>query len=512
MKSNARKLLLELADQYLIAIEASHSGDKTTIHRFIWQDRPKELDPADTAAVGSWVQRCLKDNGFNSKKVILSLPRDMVVLKRMHLPLEADNQSDIADMVRLQMSRQLTMELQGTAIDFVPIEDNDSDDRQGVMVLAAALPLDRHQWLTDSCKHASLKIERISLRSAGVAAMLMSHAETIDGAVLGISATGTSGDFVVMDKQGLIFARAADLSDSKVDDPVDKRVHRIVVEAKRTWMSYRVGHESASINSIVVLGDDELSRMVSQEIGKNLEMASSSISIEQRIDTPEGTPYQTLTQISPLAGLLTESTLDFANPRKAPDRAARVRQLVLASFFLFILVVGTGFVVINSRLSSLQSQLGLVQSQAREVQNEYREYLRNDARLSNIQQHVDARVDWLAHMDQLFSVAPPPGQILLNNLKASMEPSVSFTPVKIGSRRKYAGGKWSHTTTASFSLSGHVANRSITTQLRQQLLAVKGYSVLSKGPDVDDRFDILITTRLPTPYPGNSSTTPEQNP
>ena len=121
---------------------------------------------------------------------MIAAPRGEVVLKRLRLPKTTGaGDAELAGMVRLQMARQLTMAIEGTAIDYVTIESGargvageaptTAPGSAGTLdVLAAALPADRMQWYVAMAEAAGCSIERVGLRASGAAATASAGSRT----------------------------------------------------------------------------------------------------------------------------------------------------------------------------------------------------------------------------------------------------------------------------------------------------------------------------------------------
>jgi hypothetical protein len=202
---------------------------------------------------------------------------------------------------------------------------------------------------------------------------------------------------------------------------------------------------------------------------------------------------------APLLGLLAEQvmnrpTLDFANPRRAPDVGAARRQRVLVGVLALILVGGAGIVYATGQLAQLNKELVAEQNRRKELAGQFSQYQKDDARLRHIQTWRSAGVDWLGHATQISENMPDPHQAQLDQFGGRLAAEVSLTP-KAG---RYDPEGWGLAQAAGFSLAGHVNKREIADDLRLRLQ--KFYEkVETKGADVQDRFSFDLMTRNAAP-------------
>jgi Tfp pilus assembly PilM family ATPase len=508
---NVPRTLVALSIEHdrLVAIAASVS-DRVKIKGWHTAPIPSEVDIKDAEAVGKWLEAELARAGMQRGKVVISIPRGEVVLKRLRLP--AGDESEMAGMVRLQMTKQLTMAVEGTAIDYIPIETSAETgaDAQSVSILAAALPGDRIAWYRGVAKAAGCRIERIGLRAAGLAALLSDVSQRHTGPVLGISVGWGSVEFVVVDHGELAFVRAADVGMGATGEGEQSFVHRLGVEVKRTWMSYRVGEGSAEVDAVVVPGEGELPTEIAQRCGEALEMPWKLAGIPPVVEIDGSMPGAQFQVAAPLIGLLAEEAigramLDFAHPRKAPDLGAARRQRVLAAAGGLIAVVGASYLYVTMQFSDLESKLNEAKAKDSQLQSQYAQMLKEDARLNHMRHWTQAEVDWLAHSAWLSEQMPDPRQAQLGALTGVMGAEVVFTPKNGG----YDPGGWQVRQIAGFSLDGKAKTQVVSNELRTNLLGSEVYDVKTKGADVGDGFKLELTTtrRRPSDEPAEKMAT-----
>ncbi len=495
---------LSLDQNRLVAVSGSDSNGRIRVKTWISVQAPTGLDMRDAAKVGEWIKAEFEKAGMSGAKLAVAVPRGDVVLKRLRLPKgEGSKAVELAGMVRLQMARQLTMAIEGTAIDYLTIESGTDTGTNGagtVDVLAGALPAERMQWYRDLVEAAGCSMARVGLKASGAAALMAGISHKRNGPVLGVTLGWGSIEFIVVRDGQLVFARAADVGLDSVKEGEGALGAKIAVEAKRTWMSYRVGDEAAAVEAVVVPGSGALAREAGEACGKALEMPWELAEIPGSVEFPKEMGEADRLVAAPLIGLLAEEvlakrSLDFANPRKAPDLAAARRQRVLAAALGLIVVGGGGYVYSGMEVASAESRLTAAKQRSTVLRTDYNEYLKDHARLSHIQKWTGAGFDWLAHASWLSEQMPDPRQAQLDQLAGGAGLQIELTP-KDG---RYDVDGWTIRQVAKFSIQGKARQREVANELRDRLVTSPVYQVETKGADLADRFAMELTTAASTP-------------
>jgi Tfp pilus assembly PilM family ATPase len=492
-------------DQDRLLVLSASVGDRVRVRGWAAAATPRGMDMRDGAAVGAWIRKEMESAGVQGSRVVFVVPRGEVVLKRLSLPRAAGvGASELSGMVRLQMARQLTMAIESTAIDYVPIGEESVPEGVGrTDILAGAMPSERMQFLQSAASAARLKVERVGLRSAGAAALLAAASARRNGPMLGIALGPASIEFVVVDAGRLVFARSVDIGlGSMSGEESGAFAERVAVEAKRTWMSYRVGPESAQVDAVGVLGEGAFAAEIARRCGEAMEVSWESVSLPSAVEFPDGMPEQDRLMAAPLAGLLgegifTTETLDFANPRKPPDKAAARRQLALLAILLLIVLGGGAAVFGKQHLRRLEQDADTARQRRARLAEDYGRFLVREARLRHMEQWTRSGVDWVAHAAWLSDLMPDTRVAQLESFIGRLSADVKFVP-KDGA---YAGGTWEIRRAATITLAGPTRDRETANDLRARLVGSQVYSVDSKGADVPRRFSFELTTDQPVPTP-----------
>lgn len=496
--------------------------------------RPAGIDTAKAESLGAWVGDCLKQAGVaGGGRVLVCVPRGNVVMKRLAFPgLSSHSDPDLVAMVRLQMTRQMPMKVEGTAIDFVPMGGTGGGSEAGrvgtdaagsaasaaagegpaLEVLACALPGDRVEWCRSVADVAGVKLGALSLRASGAATLLAQEGASATGTVLGISISWSSVEFVVVRDGEIVFVRSADVAlspdlDASSDQPSEAigYAERVAVEAKRTWMAYRVSPGSSEVSSVVVVGGGPLARMVADRCGRSLDLSASAAELPGFVEMVPASSDAASVALAPLVGLMVahasdRPVFDFAHPRRAPDTSAGARRAVLLGVLGAIVVVGGGLVLANMRVSATRAAAKQAEREVKQWGQRMVDHIRADARLRHTEQWLSADVDWIAHWTKISDTMPRPPEAMLDSLGGSLtRHQVRFQPGGSGSTKTYANSRWTLDLEAVLHATGRLSNRIVGNQFRERLVSDPTYVVESRGADTENSFDmdLVTSTRLP---------------
>ncbi len=511
----AAHLTIAVEHGRLLAVAATVSGGRVRIRSWLCEQIPGRVDTGDATTLGNWIRERLKEAdlaGDARRGVVFTVGRGEVVLKRLAFPA-ATTPADLPDMVRLQMARQMTVSGEGAAIDFAPLASGVAVPAKaaggGAMaerleVLAAALSEDRLSWRREVARAAGMRLHRVALGSMGTVALVAPAAQRRNGATLGVSLSYGSCEFVVIEGGRLVFARATDLDRAQAEGDVDAFAEQVAVEARRTWMSYRVTHESSEIEAITVVGDDELAQRVAARCEQALQMQAAAAALPEFVEAPETMTSAERAAFAPLAGLLAERVMnpdggiDFLHPRQAPDRREKMRRQMLVAVMGLIAVFG-GFLTYRAMtLRDLEFQRQQAVEAERKARTAYTEFMRRRAHVDFAEQWVQASPDWLAHMDHLYEVVPR-GEMRLSSLSAEWEANVVYQRPEKRGRFWYTEGKWTTAPRGSIRIAGSTRERTTADRVRESLVSDSTYVLATRGADVPDRFDWTLETSIAVP-------------
>lgn len=508
------------------------------VRRVLVRDVPVDLNLDDHSAVGAWLAKSLREAGITAgwASATFSIGREHVGLKRITLP--TTDPVELPEMTRLAMQRELPFDAESAIIDFVVVERHETS----TTVLAVAVPRTRIESLQAVAAAAGLKVRRIALRTMGAAALMNTLLETHSTGVrvedvgrvredvaasagaagqtppsspppppplatLAIDVVGEGVEFCVLSEGSIRFSRAAE-----VPAPQDELAiaEAVVTEARRTWMSYRVGDEAGGIGEAVIMGDRRVAEYAAGPVGEMLKMPVRVLREHPHIEhAPSGKSSGDgsrsgsegaegdLSRVWPLVGLLLEEEtqgerIDFLHPRKAPDVGARTRQRRLLVAAAIIAVGGVAFTVMRMDLRSLRARAESLVQQRDQGANAFARAYRNTYKIEHLRQWSSVHVDWLDHAMFLAQVAPPPTQIVLDSWSGTLNfPGVTFDAKSF---------KWGAEHQATIVIDGEARNRATADAFREALIQNPIYAASTTGADArgGKRMPFGFTYRLRT--------------
>lgn len=467
MASDPEAIAIDIGRRKLRALYAARTSNKLIVKHVLVEPIPETLSIDDPAALGVWVGDCLKKAKFPKGKITIAIPRERVGLKRLVIPTIAND--ELPDMVRMALSRDLPFDADTAIIDFVKIES----DEAHTTVLAVAVPqevLDFQRQLADA---AGLSIDRISLRNMGSAALLESLYKSSLQGILAIDITGEGVEFSVVMDGTIRFARAAELP--QLDDTTGS-ANAIVTETRRTWMSYRIVEESNVVGRAVIFGDLDICNKVAEPVHELLSVTTEVLKNHPLVKCNA----EDMDGVWPLAGLLLEplldvQTIDFAQPRKAPDIAARKRKRILTTVGVIAIALFSLWTMANMSLKSLRQQAATLSSERSANLPQRLRFSRDELKLIHAKQLQKVNTDWLEHLVQLSSVAPTSNQLVLDSWVGSLE----FK----GATYDKKNSKWAVPHSVRIVVDGEARDRVTADAFRNALVKGELYKLSSSGPD-----------------------------
>ncbi len=505
-------IAIDLGRKRLRALFATATGSRRLkVHRVLIADPPTDLNHEDPQIVGNWLAEQFRQAGFPRGDATFSLGREHVVLKRLTLP--TIDEAELPDMTRLAMQRELPFEADTAVIDFVIVERTETSST----VLAVAAPAPAIEFTKAVAKAAGIGIERIALRTMGTAGIVRDSSSDTSPCLV-IDVLGEAVEFCLVTGGGSIrFSRAAE-----VPQPQDELAiaDAVVTETRRTWMSYLGGGTNTGDDAIqraIIVGERRVCEYAADPVSQMLKIPVSVLAEHPSIAW-ESSAEKDIDRVWPLAGLLLEAMqeksgglIDFANPHRAPDLAARTRQRRLIAAGIGLLVVLSAWTVMRQQLKSLQARADqLTTDQLNGIKGNNR-YIRDVFKLEHLKRWDSAGVDWLQHANALTTIctnaAGGPDRLVLDSWTGQLE----FQGVKFDTKTS----KWSADKKWNISIDGEAKDRETADAFRAALVQSPIYSAATPGADAKGgkRMPFGFTYKLrekdPVPPAAASKTAPK---
>jgi Tfp pilus assembly PilM family ATPase len=501
-------LALEIGPRWLRALLGMQDGGRLRVGSVLEEPVPPAVDPDDAEALGAWIAGRLSSAGLRAGRVTLAVPREYVVLKRLTLPTVDTN--ELPDMTRLALQRDMPFDAGQAVIDFVVADRTDAH----TTVIAVAVPESVRRRMRAIVEAAGLTLDRVGLRAMGSAALLTSLDAYRNECVLLVDVTAGGVEFSILEHGVVRFSRAAALDakperaeddDGPAPAPAPEAVaESVITETRRTWMSYRIVEGASDVTRVALLGDPAVTSVAAPPIGAMLD-AEARVIDDHPLITAGGAPMD---RVWPLAGMLLETTLrketiDFANPRRPVDRAARVRRrAVIAAGVLAVVLLGM-WTVARRQLGTLDTQLTKLEQRQSDLRPRYQRYQRDVFTLAHLRQWERVDVRWLEHMEALRSIMPPASDAVLDGWIGTLD----FRGVRYDKTEK----AWSAPLQLDIVVDGVARDRATADSVRAAFVDADGYRASSSGTDSagGKRLPFGFTYRLTTSDGAPATAAPE---
>ncbi|MCA9292151.1 MAG: hypothetical protein KDA25_13545 [Phycisphaerales bacterium] len=486
-------IAIDFGRRGLRAVRVDHQrGHRQVVREIVSTAIPGTLDRDDIEAAGRWLRACLDDADIGRGRATIAISREDLIIKRLTLP--TTEAQELPEMTRLAMQRELAFNPDGAVIDFIPLSSDDTK----TTVLAGAIPSEILDRIRAIAREAGLSVARISPRALGAAALVSPVPDASSPNQMLVDIAGERIEFVVIIDGLVHFARAGELPCTS--DPSEIAA-AVVTEARRTWMSFRMGSEDP-VHRVSVMGDLAVVEAALEPLHDVLELPVEAITHHDLIDAGG----RDMDGVWPLAGLLLADatgrpTIDFANPTKAPDLAARRRQLVLGVVGLLIVLLAGGFMLAQIRLARLDAAVDAARTRYNAGIPDRIRYKRDVLKLRHLELWQTVRPDWLAHLRRLAELEPDEDRIVLDRWTGTLD----FGGVQYSKPRGATEGEWTVPYAMSIVLDGEANDRAMADRFRDVLVNGRRYIAQTTGPDgsagrrLPFAFKLILTTEDQAP-------------
>lgn len=501
----SEQTVLEIEAGRMAAIAASVEGTRIRVRQFdvSLAGLGAGASGEDAAALGSAVRGRMESARLPRRGVTLVVPRAEVVVKALSLPgAVLEDEGELATAVRLQMARQLTMSVEGTAIDYAgpDVSAGDGDGGATRTLLAGALPSGRATWWREVAQGAGVRVAHMRMKAFAIAEIVGELTQRRAESVLAVAIGPGSVEFVLVEDGKVVSSRAADVVAPEATASESEQIafrDRVGVEARRAalpMLSTGTGRPRGSVEPtlIAVVGEGATASAIGSACGSALGLAWTTVGTPAGVELPAEMTDLQRTLALPLVGALLGPArgrrgLDFAQPRKAPDPKAKARQVVLAGVLLAMLAGGAAYVVGDQVISGKRQTLEAYKAQEKALRERIIAANAADARLRHMDLSRRAHADWLEHLAEISTLLPAGTELRLDEVSGTLAPRVEVTPAA-----PYSKTKWASSARASFTLSGSMKDRDANADLRERVLASGLYTLQMPTADTPDRFTLRL--------------------
>ena len=393
------QVAIDLGHRRLRAVEAVVERGRATVARCVDIELPAEVIDGTDAVRGAFVALALRNAGIATDRATWTIVRDRLSFKRLVLP--GAERDEIAGMVRLAMLREAAVSADAV-VDFVPI---------GAEAWAVAASAKEIAAVRAMAVAAGISVERIAPRTFGTAYLLETlpavdaRADDNDAPDAAIDLCGDAVELVVAGRDGLRATRGATVVDPDADASV--------TEARRSWSGFRLQQPDQRPAAIDVIGPTNVAARVVVALAGDTGLPVSHLAAH-----PDVTCTVDPGAAWPLVGLLLEGArkrerIDLANPRRAPDLAARRRMQLYAVVAIIGIAYAMGWTIGRKERGTIEARRTELRAKAEGALLEHRQFKRDELRVRHIEAWTNADLPWLDSLAYIAGFAPDASRVVL---------------------------------------------------------------------------------------------------
>jgi Tfp pilus assembly PilM family ATPase/Tfp pilus assembly protein PilN len=419
-------LAVEWEHAHVCGVLAQVSPGRVRVTRTFVISRPSATSSNSGALQFDWLRPELAKLGIEGGQVLVALPRDEAIVKRIELPDVADE--ELPGMVRLQAGAKSSVALDELCLDFIPLPKH--SELPGREVLMATIPRQTLEEVVSVCRSAGLEAKVIGLTAAAVAEFVARAEVGADnaagGASLVVARHGNRVEISVLRRSHLLFSHSARLSESATG----QEAQAIVAEVSRALVALRGTAADVKIERAWTLVSAAEHEQLAESLHRRLSCEVKSLDPFASIDR-DASVADAVTDRSLFAGpigmLLARSdprvpAVDFLSPRRPPaKRDTRKQRLVTIG-------AGAGALVVLLaayqwwHISDQQSQIDALKAESARLD----ENIKKGQPIVNAEKLVTQwqaeGEDWLDELAALTKRMPPTDKVYLKSL--AMKPKL----------------------------------------------------------------------------------------
>lgn len=402
----SKYIAIDLDPQGLFVVSGTASGGAAKVDLAVaWSGTEAEGGPpaltAETAQrVGEQLRDRLRAERFSPAPVVVSVPRDRVILKELRYPVVPLPEEP--NIVRFQALKELSDAVDDVIIDYIPLTHGAVPGERRSM--AVVLRKDLYKAIQVMCEAANLKLVAVTPRPYAVSAGLMQafrggivtplEAKTDAFAALTLGPAG--GEFTVSRGGDITFTRT-------IPAPVLASDSMLVAEVRRNITMYAGANPGQPVQGLYIAEAD----------GRWAPRLRAALGIPVTAYDPLAgavpeVPAPLRGRFAGAVGLLAvrsaaELPLNFVTPRQPRAEADPKRKQLLVAGLLAFAVVAVGGIFGWMQLGAADDRIASLAAEKDRKDKEYKESAEIDKkRLDAVNGWTNRRVVWL---DELFDMA-----------------------------------------------------------------------------------------------------------
>ena len=392
--------------------------------------------------------------------LLLALPREESVLRRLELPTtESDELPTVA---RFRLLQEAQLDEAGAAVDCLPIQTHEATTTAIVVGANGTIMAFGNALATASGR----KLAGVSLRVLGLPDLL-----DTPGSAPTLAIDLTRGPSLAIVVDGVVH-RVGAASDDLED--VERETIRLVSAWRMT--------EDSPVEEIVVSGQQELADHLVGRLRSALGLSVHSVvapldtDLGEDVDHPSGTPWG-LVGLG-RAHLLSHERIDLQHPRVPEDRAAPLKRRGVLLAGVILVLFGWIWSSGNKEVRQLQAQIDLLRAELSQQTQAEGEALRNLFRYRHAVEWLSVAPDFVSELQAISDVVPDDGQAVMGSWRGFL----AFDGVVYDNKASNKE-KWKSPYQLRFVMTGETKDRTVADAIRAALVEGDRYRIETTGAE-----------------------------
>lgn len=400
----SKYIAIDLDPQGLLAVGGTaRAGHAKVEQALAWvgpeAEGPGPLTPESARRIGEQLRERLKDAGIAPAPVMVTVPRDRVILKELRYPPVPLTEEP--NLVRFQAMKELSDAPEDVVLDYVPLAgESPTGERRS---MAVSVRKDLYRAIQQMCEAANLRLVSVTPRPFAVAAGLgralatgaAPEGELKAGTVAVLAVGPGGGEFTVSRGGEVAFTRS-------VAGPVVASDSLLLAEVRRNLTMYAGANPGRPVQAVYVAdAGGDTAALLGESLGVSVhEYDPLAGEVDAVPDAQRG-------RFAGAAGLLAARAADalpinFVEPRQPKIEADPVRkQLMLVGLLAAAVLVG-GAVLGFLALSAADNDIALKTKQRDDAKQQWESLELDGKRLKAAEDWKARQVVWL---DELYDMA-----------------------------------------------------------------------------------------------------------
>ncbi|NOX57027.1 MAG: pilus assembly protein PilM [Planctomycetes bacterium] len=367
------QLVVEWGRERIGGVAASVASGRVAVKTCFDWAWPEDQQPAtDPEQAGRWLKERLAELRIAAKRVVVLVPREDVVVKRLELPEAPDE--ELPDLVRFQAAAKSALPLEQVCLDFLPLPRRpELEGRDALMVTVAKKLADSAQAVLAA---AGLEMTQLGMASTGIAELVVRAAEQAglapEATMFILVRHGDRCELLVTQQQHVIFAHATRLTGGSWRQMLLTEISRASVVLQERYGEFQ-------FDQAWLISDQDDDLLQAMEARLQCEARTLDPLASSSIELPETGVPDERAGLAPLVGQLLAveeakvPAIDFLHPRQRPvERDLTKPRLIAAGAGLCILLIGM-FVLRAWQIKALDRAITVRQDQQEKLTEELKE-------------------------------------------------------------------------------------------------------------------------------------------